>query len=316
MILSFFSDKKKPIYFITKNFKGELSKKSDLVLSPEFYWAKKVILNVKYSYEASKMAPSVFDGILPDGDFRYKVFKTAKKEFVFIAYDMHNIINKLKLLGINMQMVNKIYALQSEFINRDVALRVNEEYGVVTNEGIVTYVPLKLLSSIVEVDISDVLRQKKLSGNYIYSKSFQRSSLNSKQTNQILSLLMILVLILSFDLLKVQKERNLIVEQKTSLIERYNLPKTGFQVKSIYNELNEIDKQQSDLNDAIKYIGEFKLSGDEFFNSLVYKKHILRFVVKLNSTKREAKFKTYISGKYKIIKTDRLKNRYMIEVGL
>lgn len=314
--MSFFNKEKKPIYFVTKDFKNELLEKSNLVLSPEFYWAKKMTLNLRYSYEAGKMAASVFDGILPAGTFKFKVFKLDKNEFIFIAYDIQSIIKQLESMGIDMHLVEKIYTAQSEFMDEDVALRVNGTYAIASNEGVVTYVPLKFLNSSIHTRVNDILEEKKLSKNYIYSKSFQNVKINAKESNLILWLLVILVSMLFLNVLKTQKERNFLTEQKNSLIKKYNLPSTTFQIKSLQDELSRIDLQQSRLKLAIIYLGNFKLSKKEFFNSLSYKQNSLKFSVKLDSPQKEQNFKKYIAKKYKIVKTGRYNGDYMIEVQL
>lgn len=314
--MSFFNKEKKPIYFVTKDFKEKLFEKSNLVLSPEFYWAKKMTLNLRYTYEASKMAASVFDGILPAGTFKFKIFKLGKNEFIFIAYDTQNIIKELESMGIDMNLVEKIYTAQSEFMDKDVALRINHTYAIASSGGVITYVPLKFINSSIQMNVDDVLEEKKLSTNYIYSKNFQNININEKESNLILWLLAILVSMLFLNVLETQRERNFLVEQKNSLVEKYNLPKTTFQIKSLQDELSRIDLQQNKLKAAIIYLEKFELSKKEFFSSLSYKKKNLKFSVKLDTVEKEQKFKKYITKKYKILKTGRFKRDYMIEVQL
>lgn len=314
--MSFFNKEKKPIYFVTKDFKNELLEKSNLVLSPEFYWAKKMTLNLRYSYEAGKMAASVFDGILPAGTFKFKVFKLDKNEFIFIAYDTQSIIKELEALGIDMNLVEKIYTAQSEFMDKDVALKINKTYAIVSSGGVITYVPLKFLNLSIQMSVDDILVEKKLSKNYIYSKNFQNININAKASNLILWLLAIVVSILFLNVLRIEKERNFLVEQKNSLVRKYNLPRTTFQIKSLQDELSRVDLQQSRLKVAIIYLGKFELSKKEFFSSLSYKKKNLKFSVKLDSAEKKQKFKKYIAKEYKILKTGSFKRDYMIEVQL
>ena len=314
--MSFFNKEKKPIYFVTKDFKEKLFEKSNLVLSPEFYWAKKMTLNLRYTYEASKMAASVFDGILPAGTFKFKTFKLDKNEFLFIAYDTQSIIKELESMGVDMDLVEKIYTAQSEFMDKDVALKINNTYAIISSGGVITYVPLKFLNPSIQMSVDDVLGEKKLSTNYIYSKNFQNININSKKSNLILWLLAILISTLFLNVLETQKERNFLSEQKNSLVKKYNLPKTTFQIKSLQGELSRIDLEQNKLKVAITYLGKFELSKKEFFSSLSYSKENLKFSVKLNSAEKEQKFKKYISKKYKILKMGRFKRDYMIEVQL
>ncbi len=315
-MLSFFKSEKKPVYFMTKDFGEELSKKSILVLSPEFYWTKKANLNVKYVFDAAKMAPSIFDGILPAGNYKYKVFKLDKNEFIFIAFDIKHILYDLEHIGIDLKMVEKIYTAQSELLNKDVFLKVNDKYAIVSDKGVITYIPLKLLNTEAQIDAKGVLKDKKLSSNYIYSKSFQKLHVSSKETNLILWFLMVLVSVLLINTLKIQKERNFLTEEKNSLIQKYHIPTTSFQIKSMQKELSSIDLKQNTLKENIKYLGKFKLSKEEFFDLLSYENSKLKFVIKFSNNKREEKFKKYIAKKLKILKTGKIKAGYLVEVSL
>ncbi len=314
--MNFFKSKKNPIYFITKNFSAKISKKCILVLSPEFYWAKKVNLNVKYTFEAAKMAPSVFDGILPNGSYKYKVFKLDKNEFVFIAFDIKQILNDLEHIGISLQTIDKIYTIQSELLNKDIFLKADDKHAIVSFEGIATYIPLKLLNTETQTSINDVLKDKKLSSNYIYSRSFQNLQIGSKDMNLILWFLVVLATILLLNMLKIQKERKFLAEEKSNIIQRYHLPTTSFQIKSIQRELSRIDAKQNSLKEAIDYLGKFKLSKEEHFDMLIYENSKLKFTLKLSNKKREKEFKQYVAKKFKTVKTESLKNGYLVEVSL
>lgn len=262
------------------------------------------------------MASSIFDGILPPGIFKYKVFKLDKNEFIFIAYDTKSILSELEHMGIDLRMVEKLYVAQSELMDRDVVLKVNNKYAIATSEGVITYLPLKLLNSTIDMNVDDVLETKKLSSGYIYSKSFQKLNVDSKESNLILWLLTILALMLFLNVLKVQKDRKFLVEEKSSLIQKYNLPPTSFQIKSMQSELSKIDLKQNSLKEAVIYLGKFKLSNEEFFNLLSYKNSKLKFAIKFPNSQREDEFKKYIAKKFKILKTGRIKTAYLVEVSI
>jgi len=310
------SSKKNPIVFVTKNFDKKLEGKSDIVLSPEFYWAKRVTLNVRFSYEVKKMAPSIFDGVLPGDNFEYKVFKLATHEFVVVAYNIGNIITELKALGIDISLVDKIYTAQSEFIGSEIALKVDEVHAIASNEDIVVYLPLKFLDEAPQLNIVDILQEKKLTSDYIYSKSLQNISINNKDSNLILWLFALVLLILFVNVLKIEKYRNRIQKQKETMIKKYDLPKTNFELKSIQGELSKVEEQQSKLKNAMRHISKFKFSKQEFLNSMQYAKSELKLSVKLSSKKREAEFKSYLSKELKIISTTKSNAIYFLVVKL
>ena len=45
--------------------------KIDLILSPSLYWFRAESLPVKTVFQARKLAPSVFDAIIPEGTYSY-----------------------------------------------------------------------------------------------------------------------------------------------------------------------------------------------------------------------------------------------------
>ncbi len=313
--MSFFSSKRKDIYFITKNFDKKIDSRCDIVLSPQFYWTKKVNLNTNFSFEVKKMAPSIFDGILPKGDFDYRVFKTNPKEFIILAYDIEHILQELKLLGIDISLVDKIYTIQSELLDKNISLKSDETHGIVSVDGIVVHLPLRFLEETPKNSIEEIL-QDKLSSSYIYSKNLKEMGIDKKESNLILSLLILLALVLFVHILKIEKNRNLIAKQKEKMIKRYNLPKTSFEIKSMQAEFTKIDKEQNRLREALSYIGNFTLLNKEFFNSLEYEKSHLKLSVRLNSKNRQRVFKDFVSKKFKIIKVDKNGKDFIAQVAL
>ncbi len=313
--MSFFSSKRKDIYFITKNFDKKIDSRCDIVLSPQFYWTKKVNLNTNFSFEVKKMAPSIFDGILPKGDFDYRVFKTNPKEFIILAYDIEHILQELKLLGIDISLVDKIYTIQSELLDKNISLKSDETHGIVSVDGIVVHLPLRFLEETPKNSIEEIL-QDRLSSSYIYSKNLKEMGIDKKESNLILSLLILLALVLFVHILKIEKNRNLIAKQKEKMIKRYNLPKTSFEIKSMQAEFTKIDKEQNRLREALSYIGNFTLLNKEFFNSLEYEKSHLKLSVRLNSKNRQRVFKDFVSKKFKIIKVDKNGKDFIAQVAL
>ena len=313
--MSFFSSKRKDIYFITKNFDKKIDSRCDIVLSPQFYWTKKVNLNTNFSFEVKKMAPSIFDGILPKGDFDYRVFKTNPKEFIILAYDIEHILQELKLLGIDISLVDKIYTIQSELLDKNISLKSDETHGIVSVDGIVVHLSLRFLEETPKNSIEEIL-QDRLSSSYIYSKNLKEMGIDKKESNLILSLLILLALVLFVHILKIEKNRNLIAKQKEKMIKRYNLPKTSFEIKSMQAEFTKIDKEQNRLREALSYIGNFTLLNKEFFNSLEYEKSHLKLSVRLNSKNRQRVFKDFVSKKFKIIKVDKNGKDFIAQVAL
>ena len=277
--MSFLSGQKKEIFFITKSFNSEIISQSDILLSPEFYWAKRITLNVNFTYEVKKMAPSLFEGILPTGKFEYLVLKLAKNDFIVIAFDISHIKRELKLLDINIDLIDKIYILESELLGIDVASKVDDDFGIISSNGVLVYTPLKFFEP--NSNIEKVIKDKKLSKNHIYSKQFRNVKIEPKQLTLLLWIVFLLNSIIILDVIKTEKKIEALISQKEDFIKKNKLPQTSFQIKSMQTELQVIDKTQSDLRESIYYVSKFKLKKDEFFERINYTKNKLDYSVKL-----------------------------------
>ena len=84
----------------------------DLVLTPQFYTLRKEDLPVKYAYQAKKIAPSLFEGLVEEnGEYEYFVYKEGE-EWVFIAYDPSELIAFLRSKGIPPEKVRHVFFAQ------------------------------------------------------------------------------------------------------------------------------------------------------------------------------------------------------------
>ena len=84
----------------------------NVMLTPQFYTLKKETLPVRYAYQAKRIAPSLFDGLLEAGKhYDYMVWK-EKEEWVFLAYDLEMITSFLESKGFALEHVSKIFFAQ------------------------------------------------------------------------------------------------------------------------------------------------------------------------------------------------------------
>ena len=113
----------------------------DVMITPQFYTLKREPLPIKYSYQAKKIAPSLFDGLLEgEGPYAYYVEKSGEG-WEFIAYDPERIKAFLREAGLPPEKVSKLFFVQqiADQIDRPIAL--GERQALVNLDGIVTVVP-------------------------------------------------------------------------------------------------------------------------------------------------------------------------------
>jgi hypothetical protein len=116
----------------------------NVMLTPQFYTVKKEPIPVKYAYQAKKIAPSLFDGLLEEGGvYDYLVFKeeiNEEEHWVFIAYDIEKITEFLESKGIEAEKVGKVFFAEqslSKFAQAPLALGDYEALTVIDNSVVV-----------------------------------------------------------------------------------------------------------------------------------------------------------------------------------
>ena len=122
-----------------------LDHRVNIMLTPQFYTMKKEELPVKYLYQAKRIAPSLFDGLL-DEQRSYEYFVWREKEvWVFIAYSPEEIKSFLDTKGISEEQLSKVFfaqQAQQAFLQPFV---LNNKAALVTVDDVVVLVPKSAL---------------------------------------------------------------------------------------------------------------------------------------------------------------------------
>jgi hypothetical protein len=123
-----------------------LTQSVNVMLPPQFYTLKKEALPLRYAFQAKKIAPSLFDGLLEEGkQYDYMVWKEGE-EWVFLAYDMEIITTFLKSKGFNLENVSKIFFVQQAAEHFDKPFLLDESEALVSLDDTVAVIPRSALS--------------------------------------------------------------------------------------------------------------------------------------------------------------------------
>ena len=123
-----------------------LTDSTNIVLSPQFYTYKEEEIPVQYAYQAKRIAPSLFDGLLDD-DKTYE-YITWKKEdrWCFVAYDMDEIVAFLASRNIATDVIFKIFFMQQLETCLQAPVCLGSKECLVSIEGRIVVVPNMVLS--------------------------------------------------------------------------------------------------------------------------------------------------------------------------
>ncbi len=122
-----------------------LTEAVNVMLPPQFYTLKKEVLPLRYAYQAKKIAPSLFDGLLEGGDYEYMVWK-EDEAWVFLAYDIQKITTFLESKSFALEHVSKLFFAQQSVDLFDKPILFGEDDALVSLDGMVVVVPRGALS--------------------------------------------------------------------------------------------------------------------------------------------------------------------------
>jgi len=193
-------------------------KKFDIILSPAFYWIKKIEINLP-EYKLRKMASSFFDGELPDGEYEYFI----KNGFV-MAYDKKLITDYLVKNRVNLSNVNKLYFAQFEL------------GGILpTIDDIVLCTPAQTI---------DINKIGKLSKNYTY---FNSISLDTRELNIILVSMILFTIINLLNVAFLKFKNGDLINKMKQIESEYKLPATSYQLEAELTKYRDIFNTQLEL---------------------------------------------------------------------
>jgi len=122
------------------------------------------------------LAPSVFEGSLPDGEeYEYDVkYEKDKDKFIVIAYSKKYIYNEIKEKFASTTKIRGIYFAQYELSDLDSCIAIDKDISLGNIDGLLIQVPSVCVDS--EENVRKYLPKVKLSSKRIKIDSLEDSS--------------------------------------------------------------------------------------------------------------------------------------------
>ena len=271
-----------------------IQKRAVLILSPAFYWFTKEKLDLPLS-QAKKIAPSIFEGIVPPGEYSYFVEKVGDA-YWFFAYNDQAILEKLSSLGIKPSQIAKVYPAQIALQKIQHPVRVGNKVAINDN-GTIILLPKSLAPSEAK-DLTDdnLSLPKRALPLKAYSSSFVSEDLLYKFA----IVLFLAILTYAVEIFLQKRDLGALYAKEESLRQKYHLPPTSLQLRSIIASLQKIQKEQLTLRDTIDYILRTPLQPNEYFTKLDFAKYII-FTLTLSHPKRAETLKNYFIKKLRVL---------------
>lgn len=299
---------KKPVVFIAKDTTIVLTQKSDIILSPEFYWVIKKKLNIKHAWQVKKICPSLFDGMLSEGNYEYLVVK-RDDAFLLFAYDSNYILEHLKKLGINTDFIGNIYFAQNEFLKENVYTIGNK---VLVAENDIFMILPKTLVPDQGLDIEQIIFER-LSKIKISVDKYNLF-IDKKSFNLIVITLMLYISCTVIESFLYKNSLNKIQTLQAELYQKHNLPTTSWQVDSIKKKSFAKHTEQMILRQNIYKIFETPLDKDDFFTNIYFEKKDVIVALHLKEIKKADEIKAKLAQSFKVNSAKVQNNNFTVEL--
>ena len=292
--------------------KGEpltLDGKGVLILSPAFYWFHRERLDITPA-QARKIAPSIFEGMIPPGEYSYFVERVGD-EYHFYAYEDGKILAALQEQGIRPGQILRVYPLQMVF--RDLQEPVAIGKRVIVNEGgSVVALPRDIISSKVqEIDLNSLKLPKK----GLPLRTYSTGALSQEQLVTLSILLLIALLLYGAQLLLHKRQLASLQSQEAVVRGRYHLPPTSIQLRNILASLEKIEARQLRIREVVEYLLQAPLAPEERFHLVQIAKGV-RVEIHLSSRKRAKAIERYLRRKLDVTRVQLQGDRLLVEGAL
>lgn len=262
------------VIFYTKDFDENINYPVDVILSPQFYWIKKIEIPIKNSFQAKKIAKNLFD--LED-DYIYDAFKIDNNYYAIA-------IDKNLELNIPKKYIKSLRIAQKELYEYE-CVEVSDKHSIKKIDDIF----FCFLNEASCPKVDEILKNIKLSN---YTLSLDAINLDKSSLFLLFASFIFVISYFVIGAFSYKKELNLIEEKKSSLL-KYNLPLTTFQLDAIYANLKEIDNKQKKIKKTLEIISHTPLDKNEEYIKLSLNKY---YFAKIKTSKNlDSYFKRYFS---------------------
>ncbi len=252
----------------------------DLILSPSFYWIKRIPLPVKSVREVKKLLPSLFEDTVPQGKYSYYAYKDRDHYCIF-AYDDKNILDILAEKGISPGQINRVYFAQSEFQDIEEAISIDDHCALDIEDRVVVKLPDTLVETLKPLELKD----HQFSEHAIELARYAHIATTKSLIN--FSLFMgTLIMIFALDWIVSSAKISEFDTAPSHLFQEHKLPMTKVQNEAILSSLQKMYDRQMALRQISAEILALKLNKKEHITLYDFKDKTLTVELQVPSAKR------------------------------
>lgn len=271
----------------------------NVMLTPEFYTLKKEPLPVQYAYQAKRIVPSLFEGLLDESKhYDYMVWK-EDEQWVCIAYDLEMITVFLEQKGFNLEHIAKLFFAQQSAALFVAPLLLDTDKALLSLEDDIAVIPQNVLGD--EISTPLVFDNSFTPKKGVTLQSVYGSILSVKQTAILASIFISLCVIFLIEGSRYSENSKAIEAQMEELLEAYPSLSSQYTRESIVSKYKTIDTVERKKREIIKDVSGMIFKGVSLNSfEMDEKRFSAEFVCKdvqvLNRVKALAKQKRFKTG--------------------
>jgi hypothetical protein len=230
----------------------------NVMLTPQFYTIKREPLPVQYGYQAKRIAPSLFDGLLDDTkEYHYFVSK-ENNGWLFIAYNIHEIALFLESKGILAENVRKVFFAEQSVEAFLGPVKIGEREALVKLDDSVVVVPQTALDEDIKVlQIDNSFTPKK----GIALEGTTHSVLSTKQAYTLAVIFFLFSVVFFIEGSRYGGENAMQEEEMKVLLEEHPSLQSAYTRKSIADKYKTIDSKERKKREIINALSHMIFKG-------------------------------------------------------
>ncbi len=232
----------------------------NIMLTPQFYTIKREEIPVKYSYQAKRIVPSLFDGLLENPE-EYKYFVEKEDEdWLCIAYNPEEIKTVLEQKGILPEQVSKIYFAEQSAKQFTHPVLLGEKEALVNLGGTITIVP--------QIALNPDEKPMQITQDFIPKKgvAFEGRGKSFISTNEAYTLAAIFALFSVIYFVEGSRyggDEAVEEAEMQTLLENYPSLQSSYTRKNIASKYKAIDTKERKKRDVIKSLSHMIFKGSK-----------------------------------------------------
>jgi hypothetical protein len=246
------ADKVRTVFLEKGNEPVTTDDKVDVVLGPSLYWFREKVLPAKSVSAAKKLAPSVFDAIVPPGTYSYFVIRRNDESYWLFAYDEAAIAEAVKHAGLRGNTIRNLYFAQTECLPLTRPLRVGGGKVLAEVDGVVTLLPAGYAAETAE--LTEYFGTRTRSEYRIAINLYRNDLLDKKAVKSLTIVAAVFAVIYGANYLMARQQLAAVQAKQETISRTYRLPQTSFERNGLINALEKKQRRQVLLREKAKAV--------------------------------------------------------------